>query len=134
METLDEKNSGGMSEKAFHDITGTAQWLKITAMIAMAIMAIGILFLLYAMTLGAGGVGLVMIILYGAFLALYYVLLKQGNALTSFGTSRSSADLEEFAKNFKTFWTVIGVLSIIGAVAYLILMLLALSGGGMRMF
>lgn len=132
METLDEKNSGGMSEKAFYDITGTASWLKITAIVAMSLMGLMVLLLLWALTKGAGSDVLIPLLIYIAMIAFYFLLLKQGNALSSFATSRNSADLEEFGKNFKIWWTVVGVLSIISAVIFLIAILFV--GGNLMRF
>lgn len=135
METLDEKNEGGMSQRAFHEMTGTSQWLKIAGIVYMALGGISILFLLYAMTKGATNVVfLIALLIYALMVFLGLLSFKQGNALSAFGMSKGSSDLEEFSKNFKTFWTITGVLSILFALIWLILILVGVSGGGGRMF
>lgn len=133
METLDEKNSEGMSPKAFYDLTGTAGWLKITSLVGIGMMAVGILLMLWAMTKGAGGQVMVAVLIYVAIIGFYFLLFKQGKALASYQTSKSATDLEEFAKNFKTFWTIAGVLAILGGIVWVVMIVMALGNGG-RMF
>ncbi|MFI5204774.1 MAG: hypothetical protein ACHQF2_09790 [Flavobacteriales bacterium] len=131
MDTLDSKNDNQISDEAVRNLGGAAGWV-----IAVAIlMFLGSLFTLIGalQTLSAGAVGLISLLFAGAYGYLGYLLIMQGISVNKYRLTKSSADFDVFAKNYKMYWMFLIIL-IITMVLLVLVMANSMGGRGFRGF
>lgn len=112
-------------------------WMRITAIIQMVMLGMAVLAILYLLVGAPRGFGrtptgpvfIMFLLLVGMFF-LVITLYKAGDAYKKYSLNGNVQELETAFLKQKQYWTVLGILSIIGIFIYAIRFLQALGGGG----
>lgn len=129
METLDDharEDQVKLTEKALHDLKSTRSWLITAAVVYMALAVITV----FAGFIGTGSgnsFGLFNLIAGGISIAVNTLLLTQARAIKEMTDKKSTEEVEKFAAAYKSYWSVQGVLAVIGALIIVCVIILVLT-------
>lgn len=130
------ESSDGLTTSMKSNLKEGFNWMRITAIIQMVVLALAVLGMLFVVANAQGGFGrtssapvfLVFLLLIGVFF-LVFTLYKAGDAYKRYSLNGNVKELETAFLKQKQYWTVLGILSIIGIFIYAIRFLQLIGGG-----
>jgi uncharacterized membrane protein YidH (DUF202 family) len=137
--TIDDdlgSENAGLTASMKANLSEAFKWMRTVAIIQFIFLGLGtlgMLFLLTNMPRGFGGVLFVQLLVLGGMFMLILTLFKAATAYKAYSTSGSNADLEKAFLKQKQFWLASGIIMIVVAALYGIMLLFMISSGG-RMF
>ena len=112
---LDGTQETGITESMKASISGTAPWMKFMGVLFMIAGAIYVIVAIIAI-LASPLVGLITLAFCGLYIYLGYLIFRAGSDYSSYLASNSTHILEAAFANQKTWWKIMGILTIVGIV------------------
>lgn len=116
-----------LTPNTYNYVRQMSGWIKFVAIVGIVFASICLLMGVISL-LGTPIMGLLVLIIGGVVMYMMNVLLKSGNGFGRYSEGHNPIDLEYSVNMQKTYWTFVGIFSIIGAILQLALTVLAFNG------
>lgn len=132
METLDNSTMDGnqVTAKMKKELKETAPWMKFMGILMMIAIGLGILGMLFALIYTFHIIVLISLLVYIGMFYIGLVLFNVGNGYSNYVASGSISALEKAFTEQKKYWMIVGILTIIMILLYVVAIVIGYNMGG----